>query len=119
MIDYIYSLYHKDLKEFLENNPYKLESKFSCDWYAYKLEDMGFAHHFNIPAKKIGLCISNLISFGLIRWAIDVDIDNPEVPNSYSGETKININVQVIDDEYIKITKLGVGFVELCKFKTE
>lgn len=119
LIDHIYSLHEEKLQKYLIDYPNNVKAQFNCDWYSYKVSDFYTHRELKLDSLKIGLCLSNLVAFGLIRWEIEVKVESAEAPNTYSGETKVDIDLMVVDDDYIKITKLGVGFVELCKFKNE
>jgi len=119
------SIYQKHLEKRAEyyKDPFALGTRlpsiqdFNPDYYSYRVSDFYRTTNYIAERTKTSGMLSNLIANGLIRWEIEVKVNSAEAPINHSGKADVDIDLEVVDDEYIKITKFGVDFVELCRFE--
>lgn len=117
LIDHIHNLFTERKTTYIEEQEKKgrKPGTVTVDYFNFKVGD--FSHALTMLASKVDLGVANLIAFGLIRWEIEVEVESATASNTYSERNNVDVYLDVSDNNYIRLTKLGLDFMEICKFE--
>jgi len=93
-------------------NDIKKPADYHVNLFSFNVNDL--SKKLNISNDEIETQISNLIALGTVKYETQIDVSNAQKSNSDPDDMELDIDLDVNDYENIKLTKLGLAFVELC-----
>ncbi|CAL2104592.1 conserved protein of unknown function [Tenacibaculum sp. 190130A14a] len=84
-------------------------------WFSFSLKEISKGN--KIERTDLELMISNLVALGVVKWEPEVEVYNAEKSDTDPDDTSLDIDIEVYDSETIRITNLGLEFVQMCKIK--
>ncbi|PJJ58597.1 Abi-alpha family protein [Hymenobacter chitinivorans] len=119
LLDNIYNKYIKGRKEkAAKQNAYAIiklpevkAEDFPVDIFSFEIKSL--ARGLGCSLEDIEIQISNLVALGTLKYEVEVDV-KVEKPNEDFEELEVDVEVDVSDYIKVRITRLGVVFVELC-----
>ncbi|MCF2219391.1 DUF4393 domain-containing protein [Chryseobacterium sp. PS-8] len=95
------------------NNNKKNSKDYKIDWFSISLKSI--SSDLKIDQENLETLISNLVALGTLKYKTEVEVTNAEKSSEDPDDKELDIELDVRDYNYIKITKLGFVFVELCE----
>lgn len=86
---------------------------FRIDWFSFKVIDISQA--LGIDEEELETQISNLVALGTLKYETEVEVNSAEKSSQDPDDTSLDIDLDVSDYDFIRITKLGYVFVQLCR----
>lgn len=100
----------KEKQPNLNPSPPLNPNKYSLDSFTFSISLL--SEELNIPISELEFSISNLISFGLLKWETDVDVS---ATKSYYDSDRIDVDVNVYNNINFIFTIIGDKFIKICK----
>lgn len=95
------------------NNNRKNPKDYKIDWFSVSLKSISTV--LKIDEEDLETLISNLVALGTLKYETEIEVTNAEKSSEDPDDKELDIELDVTDYNYIKITKLGYVFVELCE----
>lgn len=120
LIDYLYEdflskrakRYKRTQKSNYSISNRKLED-YPLSWFTFDLKEI--SEKLKHTRAEVELIISNLVALSLVKWEPEVYVNSAEKSDTDPNDTNLNVDVEVYDDESIRLTNLGYEFVLMCK----
>ncbi|TXF76351.1 Abi-alpha family protein [Chryseobacterium sp.] len=107
------SIRQPPLSSFFEESKKKQPADFRIDWFSFAIKDISQA--IKLSSDSAETLISNLVAIGTLKYETEVEITSAEKSSEDPEDRDLEIDLEVTDYAYVKMTKLGFVFVELCK----
>ncbi|MDM1679891.1 DUF4393 domain-containing protein [Myroides odoratimimus] len=85
---------------------------FRIELFSYSID--GIAKKLNLGNDDLEINLSNLVALGLLKYETEVAVKTAEKSNDDPNDMDLDIELDILDYNKIKITTLGFRFVELC-----
>lgn len=96
-----------------ENQKKKTASDYKIDLFSFSLKDISKELKLTIDITET--LISNLVALGTLKYETEVEVTSAEKSSEDPEDRDLEIEIDVTDYNFIKFTKLGFIFVELCE----
>lgn len=93
--------------------PPKSPESFTVDNFDFSLRDIGQSLP-RLSEDSLEMHISNLVVLGVLKYDVQVNVDAHKA-NDNPDDTDVNVEVDVTDYDSVRLTRMGVAFIELCK----
>lgn len=115
LLDYLYLELQKK-RDYRRNNPQRFRNMIArglpSTSFTFTVSEIN--KEFNKIIVDIDLCLSNLLSFGLIKWDTDVEV-TAQKSSEEPDDMDIDVDINVYNHHDFVMTKFCEKFVEICK----